>query len=108
MFVLVHSKGKSLIFTAKTKVRTDDVTDVKLHNSDCQDTGTGSTPAEKGLTGSAAVSLELHTVDHAERNDYVKRLVKVNINDQGLSALLITVSFCDIYKFNSMRDVCVS
>ena len=37
--------------------------------------GTGSTPTK------------LHTADHAERNAYVKRLVKENIHDQDAARL---------------------
>ena len=60
------------------------------------------------LDSSAAVSARTGSAGHAERNDHVKRKVKKKIHDQGRSAPLTNVSFCDIYKFNPMREVCVS
>ena len=65
---------------------------------------TGSTLAEKGLTAvprsslrSAARkgSVKLRAAGYAERNNYVKRLVKEIIHDLGRSARLATGVFFD-------------
>ena len=82
-----------------------------MYKSDCQDTDgnriyTGRERLDNAeVSHQSAAQERLHTADHAERIDHVKRLVRENIHDQGRSAPLTNVRFRDIFKFNPMREV---
>merc|ERR1712113_1256452 len=76
------------------------VTDIKGHLYKSKRAGSVFTAHQKRRKGAA----KLRSLDYAERNGYVKGVIKDIIHDPGRGAPLAVVAFRDPYKFKLRKE----